>query len=285
MARRYGTFTAARRTALRKAQAASAAKRRGHGKSKSTKTRRYAKRAAKTAGVLGAVGGAAYIAHKGTGGQVIRSTRTPTVYRSTTHVAGAPLKFDSAGFRVGTGRKVTTQGKAIGKPGIKVTRMGKTVNIMHRNAKGDRHFGYAYGVNGPFGKKISGHPTKVTSYKPPRARIHVKAFRQANFPHTQETLNITKRKSGKMYMYPHPNSEPIHTGKASGIRKTRISEAEAMRRTRSYVDIRTVSGKKVSSAERTKALGKYRNTKAKGSRAGQKTLVKKLGLRYIDAGS
>lgn len=67
MARRYGSFTPARAAALRKAQLASAAKRRG------TRRVKYVKRAAVGVGVLGAIGAGAYGAHKAVGGRAIIS--------------------------------------------------------------------------------------------------------------------------------------------------------------------------------------------------------------------
>lgn len=73
MARRYGSFTPARAAALRKAQLASAAKRRGRGRI------RTAKRIAVGVGVLGAIGAGAYGAHRAVGGRMIVSgPHTPT---------------------------------------------------------------------------------------------------------------------------------------------------------------------------------------------------------------
>lgn len=265
MARKYGTFTASRRAALRKAQLASAAKRRGKGKRKvSNRT----KRVAKTVGIVGLAAAGGYGAYRATGSKVIVSKRTPTVYKQTVKVSGSPIKFDNSGFRVGTGRKFTTQGSPIGKPGLRVRSgaRGPSLTYLSRNKRGDRNIIVATGVRtGIFGSKISGHPRRVTQFKPERAFVRRGAFKKSNYAHTNRAkrnqgLLITGKKLRHPGIYTHnkkdPSLNPIHIG--SGKRKTGINEAEALRRTKSYVDARAVHGKKVSYSERNKALNRYR---------------------------
>lgn len=95
------------------------------------------------------------------------------------------------------------------------------------------------------GSKVSGHPVKVTSFTPPKARQAVSphrvrggAFKKANYPHTSEAKA-------------HANIRYRHTN----VRSRGISEAEVMRRTGSYSAIR---GKKISTTERSAAMKKYR---------------------------
>ena len=222
VARRYGTFTAARRAALRKAQLASAAKRRGRGK---IRVSNRTKRVAKAAGVAGLMAAGSYGAHKAAGNRLIVSKRTPTVYH---HISG----------------------RAIGSRGLQTRK--NLYTYTSRNKFGDKHYVYAFGVSqGVFGGKISGHPRKVTQYKPPRARIRPITFHENNRPHSFEAFNEARRKyKSRGVSYP-----------------STVSEAEALRRTGAYVAARETSGKKVSAAERSKALRKYRGQSHRGSRS------------------
>jgi hypothetical protein len=157
--RRYGTFTPARRAALRKAQLRSAELRRMQGR-RATQIK-YAKRAAVGVGVLGAVAGAGYAGHKAAGGKMIVSTRTPTVIHHAT-------------------------GKAIGPTGFRVR--GKAVTYTSRNKMGDKTLLYAVGVNRNkvHGKKIRGGPQTVKQYKPTNADLKNMARHNRPLPHTEQ---------------------------------------------------------------------------------------------------
>lgn len=188
----------------------------------SPKTRRRVRRTTKAVGVVGLVAGGAYGAHKLAGNQLIISSRTPTV---THHISG----------------------RKIGSPGVK--RYGRTISVMHRNSKGDKHILYGVSPNGVFGSKTRGHPAQPGPYKPRRAVVHPFAFKSANYPHTQEALVASRRRSTNRHRA-----------------KIGINEAEAMRRTNSYIQARSVHGRKVSNAERMKVLRKYRTQTARGTR-------------------
>lgn len=213
MAHRYGTFTAARRAALRKAQLASAAKRRGKGKGRSSKGRRYAKRTAKTVGVIGAIGVASYAVHRGNGNRfIVSGPHTPNPYQMQTKVK---LRRTSGGSISYT--HLHLRGKRAGK---------ETIALYARNVAGS---------------KIKGRPG-AKDYKPRVSMVNPYTFRKNNYPHTTEAKRIASRKFR-------------HSGNAY---TRRISEAEALRRTQSYVGAREYGGKGIRVSERDKAFAKYR---------------------------
>ena len=125
-------------------------------------------------------------------------------------------------------------GRPVGTPGFK--RTGSTISYVHRNTAGDRHIVYTAHVHG---QKVTTRRS-MPAYKPKRTFVRPSAFKKANYPHTQEAKNVAGRKFK-------------HSSFKSGI-----SEAEAMRRSRSYASAR---GGKISYAEQNKALRKYRKQK------------------------
>jgi hypothetical protein len=193
----------------------------------SPNTKRRAKRVAKTAGVVGLVAAGGYGAHKASGSTYSK------------------VRFDT----------IPGLPKSHYKTGVKVHNYKTHVVAQHiKGNKDNTHTirTYSAGVNGVFGSKNRGAPEKVTQYKPPRARIRHGLFNTANYPHTEESLRANRALRGS------PNKRYKHR---LGPNRTGITEAEALRRANTYVGLRSVSGKKVSAAERDKALRRYRGQK------------------------
>lgn len=238
--RRYGTFTPARREALRKAQLISAEKRRAQGR-RATRIK-YAKRTAIGVGVVAGVAGTGYAGHRLAGNQLIVSKRMPTPMKSS--VSSTPPKFDAQGFRVHGGTVTTNAMTPVGARGLRVR--GKSISYTSRNKKGDKTVLYAMGVRRPgvHGNKVSGHPRKVTEYKPTRADIKNMARHNRPLRHTEQ--------------YAREAMVMGHTT-AHVYQNRKIEAGEAIRRTKSYVSAMQAKGKKVSAAHHMAALKYFSN--------------------------
>jgi hypothetical protein len=188
--RRYGNFTPGRAAALRKAQLASAARRRGSGRGQLV-TRKRALGAVGVLAAAGAVGGAAYGVHRAQGNAIVSSVRTPTV-------------------------RNPYSGKVVGAPrGLSRTPTG--LAFTSRTAKGDKTVLYARGVKGKMhGSKIGGAPHTVKNFKPSNADF--KNMRRYNKP-----VRGTEQYAREAMKYPHGPTAYLGRKVESGeaIRRTR----------------------------------------------------------------
>lgn len=263
--RRYGTFTPARREALRKAQLASAAKRRAMGRR--ARVKKYARRTAIGVGVVGAVAGAGYGYHKASGSELTVSGKFPKVYH---HVSGR--RIGKTGLRRTPGGLHATVGARGGKErhiiyshrinakrsyhlGVGGHDMGKQARGFVKPSPANPHrfgvltkkhyaIGSVYRRSNVHGKKVRGAPHKVTEYKPTKADFKNMARHNTPRRHTEQYAR-------EAMIIGHTTA---HT-----YQNRKIEESEVIRRTNSYVKGMEAKGKKVSSAHRAAAAKFYRN--------------------------
>ena len=235
MARRYGTFTPARRAALRRASIISANKRRGTGKKRlSTRTRRNIKRAAITTGVVGAVGGGLVARHKLSGSSFTRTRHGPV---------GA-----LTGNITGSRPRSITHGRVTHMNVVGGTTKGSKARVIGR-IKGGYQVTYAGKKQGPLGSyssiKYTHHPLKPSHvlgrktsattahqpYKPTKADL--KTMARHNYPKTPEAYQSAalKLKGKRKILLPsrdtgmyhasigHPTPGRLHTGPFGAVGK------------------------------------------------------------------
>jgi hypothetical protein len=190
MARRYGSFTPARRAALRKAQLASAAKRKG-------RRRTVIRRTAYTAGAVGLVGGTAVARHK---------------------LSGSTLTIGKHG-------PIGASGSPTGTHGVSAYRVGNTMGVLGRKRgplADTRHVTYVHNRvdTKVLGRKIAGAPHKVVGYIPPNAR----AMNKYNVPMTADQKDFSRQFGKTKEQFSH-----LRITEAEAMRRTNAYQASRRR--------------------------------------------------------